>query len=321
MKDIRDFAKIYRTNKFIILRNLKYHMKIKKKVILFMIILTMIFGRIFSQAMVPGEFVPEEKPEQEKTKDNDTDHNSTGEDKQKKALEEELAGLGGQKEAVKESDDGVETGSDTDASEQALDSEGEAASKEMTAEMQSKAGRQEAIYESNDKKNSENSVTPGDPVKATEGVYKQSETDLVFGNKQNWTISRTYESDGTITGSFGYGWYTNLDERIVLGTESGLEKVIKAMKDYINTGDKIISELEIKLAQAYKVSNIYNAPDVINSRISTCTTNQSRIDVLMEEINSFLNKVVLYPDLSASALILRQSSALIKTSAGNKKLY
>ena len=105
----------------------------------------------------------------------------------------------------------------------------------------------------------------------------------------------------------------------MLGTEAGLEKVIKALKDYITAVKKIISGLEEKLAEAYEVSSIYNAPAEINARISTCSANQTKIYALIPEIEGLKTEASSYSDIVASAEELRVSAENLKTGIGSKK--
>ena len=102
-------------------------------------------------------------------------------------------------------------------------------------------------------------TTSGDPVKISTGTYEQKETDLVIGTLNQFEIKRRYESDNSITGSFGYGWFSNLDQRIILGTDPNIQEEIDALKTYKNELNESINNLETDLAASYHVSSIYNA--------------------------------------------------------------
>ena len=71
-----------------------------------------------------------------------------------------------------------------------------------------------------------NSTVTGDPVKTTTGSCIQTSNDIAAGWFQ---ITRYYESDRTTVSSFGTGWCSNLDERIILGTQPMVQQVYDEM--------------------------------------------------------------------------------------------
>ena len=82
----------------------------------------------------------------------------------------------------------------------------------------------------------------GDPVKITRGSYKQSEEDFASANLQLLLVNRNYDSESSVYSSFGYGWSTNLDERIILGINPGAEEI------YLET-KALISQIKSKILE------------------------------------------------------------------------
>ena len=142
-----------------------------------------------------------------------------------------------------------------------------------------------------DETNSKEAEKPGDPVKISKGTYELTETDLQIGFKNQFNIKRRYESDNTVTGSFGYGWITNLDERIILGVDSKLDERIKEIKIYKDALEQCIYELENKILEHYQVSSIENAEEEIKSEISQCEALIDRIDELLQSLDDFMENV------------------------------
>ena len=116
-------------------------------------------------------------------------------------------------------------------------------------------------------KNGEQAATPGDPVRATDGRYLQSETDI---EKGSLIISRNYESGKKIESSFGLGWNTNLDERLILGIDPDSHRLYKAKNDYADNISKLIAEYTETIKTTLEVSSVENAENEINERIRKC---------------------------------------------------
>ena len=89
-------------------------------------------------------------------------------------------------------------------------------------EQENIALRNKAIQNEED---AERAKKEGDPVKITKGSYEQKETDFSTGIKLPILVNRNYDSESTVTSSFGYGWSTNLDQRIILGIQPGAESI------------------------------------------------------------------------------------------------
>ena len=121
--------------------------------------------------------------------------------------------------------------------------------------------------------NSENSDVKGDPVRITEGVYEQDEVDLMFGNITQEGLRRKYRSDRKIISSFGYGWSTNLDQRIIRGLEKGSVEYENSLKSSIEYIKNEIKSFEDNLKAYYAVSSLDNIKGEINDRIKKCEAN------------------------------------------------
>ncbi len=139
--------------------------------------------------------------------------------------------------------------------------------------------------DANQKKNkesleSENSEAQGDPVRITEGVYEQNENDLIFGNIKQEGVKRKYRSDRKIISSFGYGWSTNLDQRIICGLENGSEEYKTYLSNSIDYIKSEIKAFENNLKAFYAVSSLENIKDEINSRIKICEDNIDQTTML-----------------------------------------
>lgn len=113
-----------------------------------------------------------------------------------------------------------------------------------------------------------NSDTPGDPVRATTGTYIQSEIDIERGTAICLKVERTYEAENTIISGFGYGWRTNLDERIITGVEPGANKVYAKKKEY---EEKLKENIESMKSQILKIYNITElSTQELESRKAEC---------------------------------------------------
>ena len=113
-----------------------------------------------------------------------------------------------------------------------------------------------------------NSDTPGDPVRATTGTYIQSEIDIERVTSICLKVERTYEAENTIISGFGYGWRTNLDEKIITGVEPGANKVYAKKKEY---EEKLKENIESMKSQILKIYNITElSTQELESRKAEC---------------------------------------------------
>lgn len=123
-----------------------------------------------------------------------------------------------------------------------------------------------------------NSQKGGDPVRLTEGVYEQNEIDLEAGNVLPVQIKRKYLSNYNLTSVFGVGWISNLDERIILGTEAECFEKQANLENYVTSIKNCINSYETELAEAYKVQNIYSAKSEISHRINLLNEQKSKLN-------------------------------------------
>ena len=122
------------------------------------------------------------------------------------------------------------------------------------------------------------SETAGDPVRITTGAYEQTEVDIVKENVQNLLVRRVYLSSHEIIGSFGMGWSSNLDERIVLGTAPDLTELYAKHQQMDKLLKDSIAEYEEEIKKTYEVEDPYNVIEDLNATLV-------RLDEIVEEIN------------------------------------
>ena len=149
-----------------------------------------------------------------------------------------------------------------------------------------------------------NSETTGDPVKTTTGAYIQSSNDI---KTASFELTRYYESDRTAVSAFGQGWCSNLDERIILGTQpmaaevyeqmnKNVESLQKQKEDLeqlvctnltVTSVDTALEEIEQKVSQAYNIlSQAQNfVPELDITADEVLTQAQTKIDQLLNDKN------------------------------------
>ena len=141
---------------------------------------------------------------------------------------------------------------------------------------------------------SSNSVKSGDPVKITRGTYEQSETDISSVNFELLQVTRQYDSSRVIEASFGYGWSTNLDQRIILGIHPNAQYVYNQKNNLCSELEQSIEALKNEIVSNYNVSSVENAEDEINERLSDCESieNQARSIASEPKVSSMANSVI-----------------------------
>ena len=172
--------------------------------------------------------------------------------------------------------------------------------------------------ESEDKKNTENSQIDGDPVRLTQGTYEQSETDFCIGNNISFTVERLYSSENKIYSSFGYGWSTNLDERILYGIEVNSEEIEQALIEYADSLKTLIEDFTNKLKSAYNVSSLEYAHKALNDRITNCSNIYSATTSLYSSLCSLESDAEGYP-AQARITGLKNKAAGIMASISSKE--
>ena len=116
----------------------------------------------------------------------------------------------------------------------------------------------------------ENSETGGDPVRLTVGSYEQSESDIIITGVQGFEITRKYNSENKVTSSLGYGWTTNLDQRIILGVSAVAQGQYEALTEYLNQLNQNITAFETEILQGYNVQSLETGEAEITSSLEKC---------------------------------------------------
>lgn len=174
----------------------------------------------------------------------------------------------------------------------------------------------------NDYLASEYSITPGDPVKITTGSYIQSETDIQSPNFDFLKVIRNYDSNSFIVSTFGLGWATNLDQRIILGIEPLAHEIYEAELRYDEALKAEIDQIERNLIRIYKIPNLQKGKAVLEKRISDCRPHEEDFKKFQSDakgFESFENKAdSLYSAYRKKLLRLRND--LNEFNAGMKTL-
>ena len=156
--------------------------------------------------------------------------------------------------------------------------------------------------QSQDMQDSINSSIDGDPVRITQGAYEQNETDISFGKNLVFKIMRKYSSQNPVTSSFGYGWSTNLDERILFGTLTNCHEVEQALTSYVDKMKETVDKMEKLIISSYSVPNIDNAYSTFSSRITTCRDVINKASQLYSSLDSLTSEAVISSRSSAETI-------------------
>ena len=127
------------------------------------------------------------------------------------------------------------------------------------------------------------SDTAGDPVRITTGAYEQTETDILKQNVINLIVQRVYQSTKDVTGSFGLGWSTNLDERVILGTKANVQDIYDAYAEYLLELETNLKAMENQIKEDFFVEDPYSVVDEANIRIKTAEELLKRLNELKKE--------------------------------------
>jgi len=106
--------------------------------------------------------------------------------------------------------------------------------------------------------------TTGDPVIAATGEFIHTDTDFTLN--RNFTLERTYRLHNKITGIFGEGWSSTLDERLLFCREPGIEELYNRQLAQYKTIKSITSRMADALYNDYHISNIDKAVEEINEK-------------------------------------------------------
>ena len=222
-------------------------------------------GTLEPHSSLIGSEPPPDQPVEEEEEDVDTteENLNAAADDAAKALDDE-----------KNKNAAVPSGGNTSALVGAIDGElegGEAAVTEAENDEVIMTGENAAA--SDEETKIKEAPSGGDPVKLSTGSYEQSETDIQGQVSPAITVQRYYSSRNRVTGSMGYGWVTNLDERIILGTQAGYKERQAALQNYVDMTANAITELENTIIQTYQVSSVENAVTELEKRIEVCNSN------------------------------------------------
>lgn len=145
----------------------------------------------------------------------------------------------------------------------------------------------------------------GDPVKITRGSYEQKETDFSTGTKLPILVNRNYDSESTVTSSFGYGWSTNLDERIILGTEPDARRTYTETTIKLPELEQIIFDFKNQIFTEYEITSLETGESEISDRF----------DSVLAECNSIYSEASSsgFSDISYSARAAFDSIEEMKT--------
>lgn len=154
-------------------------------------------------------------------------------------------------------------------------------------------------------KDSDNSKKLGDPVKITRGSYEQLETDFSIGTTLPLTINRNYDSESIVYSSFGYGWSTNLDERIILGTEPDAQNTYTKTSKILTDLIRIINTFKNKLLTEYEITGIEEGKEQLTQSF----------DSIISECQSISSQASSdgYSDISATAQAITREIQQIKS--------
>ena len=172
---------------------------------------------------------------------------------------------------------------------------------------------------SKNKLESSDSDSSGDPVRITEGVYEQNEIDLLFGNITSEGVKRKYRSDSKIISSFGYGWSTNLDQRIIRGTDNSALHYIQNLEASVNNIKNAIDEYVQKLKEYYAVSSIDTIEQELNQRIAKCDENLNSTALLYLYVSNLYQQAIGY-DAENPILVLMMELINLQNRINEKKL-
>ena len=132
----------------------------------------------------------------------------------------------------------------------------------------------------------------GDPVKHALGSYEQDETDLIC---RNLKVIRNYSSQKKVLSSLGYGWTTNLDQRIILGVQAGAMEGMQNLNSYVESLTQAVNMVENEIKQAYGISSLESASASLESRTESALNNIASSDSLYTAICGLENGSRGYP--------------------------
>ena len=133
-----------------------------------------------------------------------------------------------------------------------------------------------------------NSSVTGDPVKTTTGSCIQTSNDIAAGWFQ---ITRYYESDRTTVSSFGTGWCSNLDERIILGTHPMAQQVYDEMTTSLQKLRNKQEEYKTFICTNLDVNSVETARQEIEEKLMHSQAVLSRANMIEPEFDITADEV------------------------------
>ena len=171
---------------------------------------------------------------------------------------------------------------------------------------------------SEQRKQAKQSKKEGDPVKITRGSYEQNETDITTGTVFPFYVNRNYDSESQITSSFGYGWTTNLDERIILGTEPGAERIYNQTCEFIEELSSKTKQFEKDIKQKYEITDLQTGRTQIENRVNQIISSYRSFS--QEARSSGFSDFASSADSMAEDLIRKRNSLLSNYDSDSKYL-
>ena len=86
-----------------------------------------------------------------------------------------------------------------------------------------------------------------------------------------------------MTGSFGLGWSTNLDERVILGTKANVQDIYDAYAEYLLELETNLKAMENQIKEDFFVEDPYSVVDEANIRIKTAEELLKKLNELKKE--------------------------------------
>lgn len=177
-----------------------------------------------------------------------------------------------------------------------------------------KDNAEENANDAKEKNDEKNSSKKGDPVRVSEGVYEQFEIDVEINNLDFMNIQRKYLSNNKIISSFGYGWTTNLDERIILGTEADAVNTKRILVENVSELSFAIAQVENTIKDKYKVSSLDKAETELTERLNYLVKEKNKTNSILKRVNSLYNNAL------DSSVKSRASAAKSKVDSLLKKI-
>jgi RHS repeat-associated protein len=128
-------------------------------------------------------------------------------------------------------------------------------------------------------KQMQNSKKIGDPVAIASGTFILDESDICF-SEPFFSCTRSYRSGSSSAGSFGAGWTTNLDTRILRGITPSQQETINALRSAAAQIDELIASTSAISAKypefAPQVEEIRKQKKSVESRIRELSAIEER---------------------------------------------